>query len=72
MTKTEIFLKKNVDLEQVKKLCEAIAEKDKTFTWKIENSYLIIFSPSKDVAMRRGLLFCKKYLKEFDLGFNVK
>jgi hypothetical protein len=72
MTKTEIFLKANVDKEKVKLLCEAIAKKDPTFKYEIAENYLILFSPDKDIANKRGLLFCKKYLKEFDLGFNVK
>jgi len=69
--RTLIFLKENVDREQVKKLCMSIEQKDKTFLWKIENDYLILESPTKDVAVRRGLLFVKKYLREFDLGFEV-
>jgi hypothetical protein len=72
MTKTEIFLKKNVDLSQVKLLCDAIAKKDSSFVWKIEEPYLIIESPTKDIAVKRGLLICKKYLKEFDLGFEIR
>jgi hypothetical protein len=69
--RTLIFLKENVDREQVKKLCESIAGKDSSFVWRISDNYLIIESLDKNKAVKRGLLFVKKYLKEYNLGFEV-
>jgi hypothetical protein len=71
MSTTKIFLKAEVDRDEVSNMCLAIAKKDKTFSWRIEGDYLTIYSPNKDVAFKRGLLFVKKYLVKYDLGFNV-
>jgi hypothetical protein len=67
---TRIFLK-NVDKEKLRQMCEKIEQRDNTFSWKIEGNYLFIFSESKEKAHSRGLLFVKKYLNKFDLGYDV-
>jgi len=71
MWKTEIYLKE-LDKEKVKQMCEKIKEKDSTFDFKIENNYLMMFSPDRNTSIKRGLLFAKKYFKDFgDFGFNI-
>ena len=68
---TKINMKGNVNARhKATKICRDIAEKDYTFEFKFDQRYLYIKSPSKDIAIRRGLLFVKKYLSGFDLGFE--
>lgn len=55
------------EVNEVIQFCDSISEKDETFSYLIEfkiyGTFLIIFSPNKNIAHKRGLLFCKKYLK---------
>lgn len=67
---TTIYLKNTEIWTEARKICADIAKKDPNFTYKIEKLWLKIFSSTKDLAMRRGLLFVKKYLSG-DLGFEV-
>jgi hypothetical protein len=58
--------------EKAKKICSDIAQKDNTFSFEIKNGVLSIFSDDRDKAYKRGILFVKKYLKEYKLGFDVR
>jgi hypothetical protein len=65
--------------EQIEKICEDIKKRDKTFDYRIGRSLfpnwdwiLIILSDSKDKAHKRGLLFVKKYLSQYNLFYWVK
>jgi len=67
---TKINLKNSEDI--AKKICSDIAKKDSTFVFEIKDNILSIFSDNKDIAYKRGILFVKKYLKDYNLGFEVK
>jgi len=63
--KTIFFFKEEI-LSDIKKVCEDIFEKDKTFKFKIfkkENWVLVIESKTRDEAFKRGMWFLKKALK---------
>lgn len=68
--KTIINLK-GCDREKVREMCRKIREKDDTFQFFFNGKYLVLISENKDKAYKRGIIFVKKYLKGYDLGFEV-
>ena len=74
MIRTKIYLKEKVDREKLRTALTAITDKDKTFTWKIEEPYLFVFSSTKDLAYKRGLWLIHKVdvLRENNSGFEVR
>jgi hypothetical protein len=62
---------KNADIKRVETICTDIANMDTTFKFKIEGKMLFIESEDRDTAYRRGVIFVKKYLREWKLGFEV-
>lgn len=65
--------------EKIAKIVSDISQKDHSFRYRIMNcptptfDYILsIFSLDKDIAHKRGMLFTKKYLKEFSLYYWIK
>ncbi len=65
--------------EKISKIVSDISQKDQSFRYRIMNcptpafDYILsIFSPDKNQAHKRGTLFTKKYLKEFNLYYWIK
>ena len=58
--------------QRVEAVCRDISKKDPTFRYSIEDDFLLVASENKDQAHKRGLLLCKKYFKDFDLGYNIE
>ena len=69
--KTYIYTSSNEQLQQALKIAEEIKARDETFNYYQAGHTLVILSPDKDKAYRRGLLFTRRYLKDPKLKFTV-
>lgn len=70
MFKTRISLK-NATPETIKKTlewCTMCQTRDKTFHYTRQGNFIIITSPTKDTAYKRGMAIYKR----FKLNFNVE
>ncbi len=55
---------KGIEQIEVLKLCQKIVSSDISFSYFIIGDYLIIDSKNRDQAVKRGLLFCRQYLRK--------
>jgi len=51
---------------------ETAKKRGEEFSYNIVGNTVLIYSNSKDIAHKRGLLFTKKYLKDLNLFYNVE
>ena len=61
---TRIEEREGINMAKLEEVCESLAKKDATFKYEINEKNLYIISPTKDIAMRRGVWFRAKVCSE--------